>query len=702
MYIKPFILLALSTLTSIAAYAQELSRKIPAASQFVVTINNKTLVENSSIELLKETLTKLGVFENVTEILEVPITDLMESDFNLNKQAYIYRTSADSLHYMGYVLPLKSDHQVSQHLFSQFTALPIHKGYERRVSTDGKTQVAWNKEALLILTGDFEDSYFQKEEVAERYGLILEQYGSDEWTYDESLAAAAADSSWWTELDELSVDSIPEDAIEAAAAADSNWWTELDELSADTLTESAIEEATAAVEAAEEAIVDTVFLDETQEYWAYEEEEYEAEEGWELEDGYYGDYGLEADSTYLMNQERNAKNDSIKNELFATWLATDFENYLDPEDNLGQQKALNLKGEKVLVRLWVPNLDKLYQEALPHSLLQMAYGFDMRNQKYGYEDATFDLIQDQHTLKLAGSVHMDKEMNKVIKALYKNKVNKKFTKYIPESHLAYASLNVSTEGYLQQLPTLISRLYAPMMGNDYADILEIATTALEIGLDEKAISKVMKGDNLFFLNDLHKVSKEYIDYEYDDNYDYTEVVKTKEEYAPNFLWMFTSEDQRIFKKALEFAVKKEKVTLENAVYTFAESNGLQPIYIFFKEDIVFVGSNIDQITAIKENRFKAARDTKTKKNIMSHPFNLVINTSAIPSVVDKLEVPVTASWKQTLHDLSAYGNLQVKSDLIKNKGFYGEVSLELPKTDKNALQYALKQLLEGLNNQDDN
>lgn len=676
MYIKFLTFLAFFSLTSIVAYAQDLSRKIPAASQFVVTINNKSIVNNSSPDLLTKALTKLNALEGDAELVEIPIKNLIESDFNLNKHAYIYRTTADSLYYMGYLIPLKAEHQIDRHLFSQFTALPTHNGYERRVSTDGKTHVAWNKESLLILTGDYEDSYFQTQEVAERYGLVLEQYGNSEWFYDESLEAAA----------------------------DSSWWTDQDALAAESLLQSAIEEA-----AAEAAMIDTLFVDHTEEDWDYEEGEYEIDsaaqlevtEEWDCDSEYFEDYELETDSIYLMNQAREAKNDSIKNNLFVGWLAADFEGYLNPKKNLSNQKAINLKDEKILVRLWVPNMDDLYQDALSISLMQIAYGFDRGNQRYGYEDDTFDLIQDHHTLKIAANIHVDKDMNNIIDALYKNKFNKKFTKYVPENYLAYASLNISMEGYLQQLPTLISHLYAPMVTTEYADILEIATTALEVGLDEKAIGKVMKGDNLFFLNDLHKVSKEYIDYEYDENYDYTEVVKTKEEYAPNFLWMFTSEDQRIFKKVIEFAMKKERVTFEDAIYTLADSDATQAIYILFKENIVFVGTDYNQIVSIRENRFKTARDASVKKDMLSHPFNLAINTSAIPDVVDRLEIPVTTSFKQTLKDLSAFGNLNLKSTIIKNKGFYSEVSVELPKTDKNALQYTLNQLLGGLSIQDE-
>lgn len=649
-------LLAFAAFSSMQATAQELTSKIPSKADFVVAINNKAIVEQSSMELLNETLTKLGAFEKSTNNLDFSIKSLEELDFDLDKQAFVYRTNTDSLYYIGVLIPLKANHKVKDRMFSQFDLLPMYNGYERRVSKDGKTQVAWNQETLFVLTGDLHRNYFQMKEMADRYGLDLGLYGgsSDTWLYDDTLSAA-----------DTAV------AVEAIAT---------EEVLPDTV--NILEEISEATAEAEIAYADTSAVISVED-WNDDIDTVEMDS-----------YDVESDSLYLLSQIREAKNDSLKNKLFGTWLTNDFNHYLDPKNNLGQHKAVKIADQKHLLRIWIPNLDKLYQDALPYDVLKMAYGVDLKNFKYGYEDATFDLIQDQHTLKLTGTVGVDAEMAKIFKTLYNNKINKKFSQYIPENHLAYASMNISTEGYLKQLPALISRWYAPLAG-EYADVVTIAATALEIGLDEKSIGKVMKGDHAFFLNDLQKVTKDYVTYEYDDDYNYKEITKTKDEYVPNFLWMFTSQDQRLYKKILEFAVKKREVSLENGIYKISEQKKLEPIYILFKHDIVFVGSDLEQLTSIEQNRFKTSRNMKVKKDMSTNPFNMVVHTNAIPEVVNKLEIPVTASLEQTLKDLSAYGDVQIKSNLHKNR-FSGEFSVELPKQDKNALQYILKHVMKNL------
>ena len=659
MNIKVLAFLAIPTFSTITANAQELTSKIPKDAQFVVSINSKAIVEHSSMELLNETLTKLGAFDKqVTDGVNYMPENLIESDIDLDRQAFIYRTSNDSLYYVGILLPLKANQQVGQKMFPNFQELPETKGYQRRVSSDGKTHAAWNDESVLVLTGDLHSDYFDNVAIANRYNIELDNATTSTWNDDYSgtdayVLADSADATW-TEID------FDEDTVTAPVDSVSAW----ESATPDTVTTDTLEDVEDYVDAAPEDDVSYLWDD-------------------------------EPDSSTLAYQAREAKNDSIKNELLINWLSQDFTDYLEPADNLAKNKSVRLKDNKHLIRVWISNLDELYSDALPYDIVKIAYGVDMKNLKYGYQAATLDLIQDKHNIKIQGTAQLDVETARIFDGIYSNKMNKKFKQYIPENHLAYGSVNISTEGYLKQLPGLISRWYAPLLGEN-GEFLKLAATALEIGLDEKAIGNIKRGDDVFFLNDLRKVEKEYITYEYDENYEYQEVTKTKDQYVPSFLWMFTSKDHRLFKKILDLGISKQEVTLDDDIYTIEKPNNMDPIYIYFKKDIVFVGSDAEQISAIQENRFKSSRNAKVKKDIFSNQLNLIVHASEIPEAVRQLEIPVTASWEQTLQDLSTYGDLQLKSNMKGKNGVYGEVSIELPKADKNALQYVLKHVIENL------
>lgn len=651
-----------------ATQAQDLIKQVPENAEFVTVINNKAIVKHSSFEKINAVLSQLGAFDALDRDQQERTQDIMDLDMSYDRNGYIYRVNNDSLYYIGVLVPLKQENKIEQRLFSDFKTLPTENGYQRRVSPDGKMQAAWNNNVLFLFTGSVNNRYFEREEVANRYGIEIPQYDA---AVDTVYAEAA----------------VPYPS-EGEAIDETQEWEEVD---LDTVEEAAIAVDSAAAFIYEEAtLADSV------------ETEWEAHdftlEGDSIE-GYTYNYGDDeydndayTDSMYQIEMARNAKNDSIRNNLFTTWLAHDFNTYLLPQKNLSSNKdILAFDPKNTLVRLWVNDLDDVYKNALPYDALTMAYGIKMQNLNYGYKEAMFDLVQDKHTMKLKGAIGLDKEMEQVFKKIYKTKSNPRFSKYIPQNHLGYFSLNINTEGYLQQMPALFDRWYGPLL-TEHADLVSIAGMALEIAVDEKAIGKVMRGDHLLFVNDLQKVNTEYTDYEYDEDYNYTEVTKTKEEYIPSFLWMFTSEDQRLYKKLLTYGEKVVKIQEEDGIYTILE-NKSTTIYITFKDNIVFISNDHEQILSIKENRFRSVANGQIKKDIQNNILNAVVHTAAIPETLNKLGVPVINSWKKTVDQLSNYGDIAVRAHGLKGNKLTGEVTITFPRQSENALQYLLDQLI---------
>ncbi|MGH2623942.1 MAG: hypothetical protein ACRDE7_09770, partial [Sphingobacterium sp.] len=69
-----------------------------------------------------------------------------------------------------------------------------------------------------------------------------------------------------------------------------------------------------------------------------------------------------------------------------------------------------------------------------------------------------------------------------------------------------------------------------------------------------------------------------------------------------------------------------------------------------------------------------------------------------PEVINKLEIPVTETWSQTVQNLSEYGDLQMRSFKLKKNQISGEIAVELPSKEGNALQYLFKNVIENLGN----
>src|SRR5690606_20134030 len=102
--------------------------------------------------------------------------------------------------------------------------------------------------------------------------------------------------------------------------------------------------------------------------------------------------------------------------------------YLLPEHNASQHRYLHKFDRKnTLVHFWAKDLGPLYSQSLAYSPIEyMRYGSSMANLIYAYQDIVVDLVQDEHRLKLQAAVGVDKEMERLIKPIYKNRMNRKF------------------------------------------------------------------------------------------------------------------------------------------------------------------------------------------------------------------------------------------------------------------------------------
>src|SRR5690606_11077030 len=176
-FTKNFITTCLGLSVAATSYGQQdLIQQVPENASFVVVINNEAIVKHSSFEKINELLEKTGAFETIGDA-EMTIENIHDLDLSYNRNAYIYRTDTDSSYYTGILIPLKAEQQVGTNIFSKFSAAPASPGYERRVSADKRTQVAWNEHSLFILTGDARRYYFDNDSVAQRYGLVSTTYG---------------------------------------------------------------------------------------------------------------------------------------------------------------------------------------------------------------------------------------------------------------------------------------------------------------------------------------------------------------------------------------------------------------------------------------------------------------------------------------------------------------------------------------------
>src|SRR5690606_11903726 len=121
-----------------------------------------------------------------------------------------------------------------------------------------------------------------------------------------------------------------------------------------------------------------------------------------------------------------------------------------------------------------------------------------------------------------------------------------------------------------ELPKLMNDTYGQIFAQ-YEGEISLGTEILSLLLDEEAIATVAKGDGLFVLNGIAEQEVTYTDYEYDEDYNYKEVEKTKMETIPDFLFMFSSENAGLYNRLTSYLQHKMLLTDDNVISHIEES-----------------------------------------------------------------------------------------------------------------------------------
>ncbi|MDV7137725.1 DUF4836 family protein [Maribacter sp. TH_r10] len=343
--------------------------------------------------------------------------------------------------------------------------------------------------------------------------------------------------------------------------------------------------------------------------------------------------------------------------------------------------------------VWVNDFATIYEQAIPSYML----GGDFNPYNYMNIDklykgvsvaAKLDFDKGQAVLKTEYT--MSDEIADLYRPMYNGKINKNFVKYVNEDKLlGYMSLNLSTEGVLMAYPKLATSLFDTNSGETLNESVALGAKIFSMLIDEEEAAKIIRGDMFLALTNLSEKEVTYTDYEYDADFNYKEVDKTKTETIPDFMYMFTSEEQEIFNRLVRIGLKENKLEAMNGVYRLTDLPNSTPfnIYITQKDNTVFFGSSLKDMTAIKSGTFVAKLSGEHKKNITKNASSIYVNGKKIVS-----EIPVE-SFPRDLRDkvdflTSNTEDIKVNFHKIKGNTMKGELIWETPSEGhKNSFVY---------------
>jgi hypothetical protein len=199
----------------------------------------------------------------------------------------------------------------------------------------------------------------------------------------------------------------------------------------------------------------------------------------------------------------------------------------------------------------------------------------------------------------------NEETKKSYQAMFDSKMDKNLMNYVGNNVLAYYSISMDTEALMHYeykvFKNTLNTVYQAYDKEAKAGEADVLIDAISIFLDEKAISDLAPGDALFVLHDLKKVQRDFVNIEYDENYEQKETKGTKEEIQPDFTFLFGTKNETFLNKLLQLPLNKSKFTatdyqMTNGYYTihFEKDNLLENLYIGLKNGVVM-------FTTVKEN-----------------------------------------------------------------------------------------------------
>ena len=625
-------LLQLVTLVTCASYtatAQDLAYKIPEKAFSVLSVKSDQLFKlYPAAEFNNSTLGK-KLLSQLSKTTEKDYKSIEDLGMNLSSNMYYYYLTTDSVKIHGLLIPLADSRKVDALFAKHADSIQKVNGVNILPRPKEKTVIAWNEQFLYLTYGSVGTYFFTDSANAARYNIPV-MSSDDYYQYNDEHTDAVTEPA----IDSVATENIPQEGVQDTGAYPDSMVVEAPPVASDPPVDDA---ATAA-------------------------------DGTPVEDA----------QPYL---ERKRMIDSVA----TIWLTSSAQQIFEKRSsapsilsNRGYQRSAD---NNAVATFWMAGLQDLYASFLPYKLLR--YGNIMR----GYGDVNARLYMGKENIRLTGEMGLDAEKSASYEKICDHKINKNFLKYIKsDSLIGFMSYSFNTEAYMNEMPKLLLQAYD---GNSYSEEMAMAADLVSVMLDEKAIAQVIKGDALFLLTNLSEKQVTYQSYNYnEETFEYKDTVMTKTETLPDFLFMFSSDDTRLFERLLNYGIKKQKIALNNGIYSIEQSKKNPfSLHVLIKDGIVFLGTSLQDLTQIHDGSFKGSLDKQHKELLTNNNIALFFSPKSLSAKMPARELEKTNEKISKL--LAGSGNVYLTSAGLKDGYISGDITIDVPKGEENALKYFL-------------
>lgn len=570
--------------------AQDISTHIPKRSTYVVSINPAAHVKGGDVSQVNqlEMFTRTNEYgrggfdylygdedleDDRKEAFKKLFADVFINPASIGvdstRKIFIYNDTPDSIHYWSYLVPLNNSavfgEYVTKKLFSEKQTADKGSGFSF-VNAE-RMAVGWTSNYAIIVLADFDYTY---------YSDSYEQYDIQMMIADSTAKAMAIQ-----EEEALANDTIISDSIRMAR------------------TEKLMKEA---AEKMTELSKDTVPEEEV--YVDYYNSYY---------DNYYG-----SDSWVKREKEMQRIRDTVIQKIAGDQLKRLINlTYDESVESVPQFRSVISENSDAVY--WYNYGELMQQTYMRNMQLRMSYSVytgekidtamipNMWEGSYVASVITFE----GNTATMDQRMYFSPELQTHTRGLYSGRVDRKMFKYVRgENLMGFVAMSVDMEKFM----TFYGSIYREMLNNSFAGMYGNYYLAMwdvvHVFLDESTLYNMLDGDLLFAVTDLKPYTSSYITYEYDENFNKTEIRKEKTEIRPEFLMIAGLGEEKKAKEIIAVLERMNAVKKQNSLYYLINMPGEYDlkIYLAIQDGMLIITNNED----LMQNKLKHGYSKKQR------------------------------------------------------------------------------------------
>lgn len=647
------------------AKAQDLVKKIPSNAFAVATIKGDNVFKLMFVKDFNESFLGKKLLTETSKSLDKEFTSIEDFGINLNKNMYYFNQLNDSITYNCFLIPLKDASKFEGLINNKNEKIKTVNGIKTMVMPDSTSIIKWNDNTLYFVTGSIRSTFFADSTKSAKYGIKEIRYQNN---YDDltDSATIVTDTTYVTTaepmVEDVVVPTVQEKVQKKIGSKKSTKKKSLSKKTAIKPKKSKKAIKTKKIEVEEAPIMD------------------EPAEGTTMAVD-----TPSVDDQYNIYQTERAEQEAKKKQLAFVWMNAQADKIFNSEyESISNNKSYTASlDDKAIAELWVSSLQDAYNSIAPEFGTYGKAGI-----MKGYGSLNAKLYMDKTSFRISTGLELAQEQADSYKKIMNRKLNKNFLKYInSEKAIGFTSYSIDTKAYLEEFPKLLKQTYGSFLGGKMDEEIDLGTDLFTLLLDEEAVRNVIKGDALLVVNGLTTKDVTYTTYDYDDDYNRKEVTKTKKETLPDFLFMFSSEDNRLINKLIKYGINKNYVSVDQNIYKIEEKKSPIDIYFMIKDGIVFFGNSLTEMQSISNNQYQGAISKEHKNLLSKNNFTLLFNSKNMVGKFPVDEMGGEENAEKLNSTLSKMGNLYIKSNPIKGNVVSGEISAEIPNGHENALKY---------------